>query len=105
MTVTSKGPFRDGRIHVMGKKCSTCVFLPGNRMRLEPGRVKALLDENLAADSALQCHKTLPYAADPLPPAICRGFYDHPRSVESFPLRLGRDMGIIEFDEEVDDEA
>ena len=94
----TEGPYRDGQVHVLEEKCSTCVFRPGNPMSLAAGRVKDLLDSNLAADSALQCHKTLPYSPERWAPAICRGFYDHPRSVESFPLRLARGMGLVAFD-------
>lgn len=94
----TKGPFREGRVHVLAEKCSTCVFRPGNLMRLEAGRVKDLLDRNIERDSALQCHQTLNYSAEALPPAVCRGFYDHPRSDESLPIRMARIMGLIEFD-------
>lgn len=94
----TKGPFRDDRVHVLAERCSTCVFRPGNQMKLEPGRVKDLLEDNLAADSALQCHKTLPYAAEGWEPAVCRGFFDHPRSNESLALRMARVMNVITFD-------
>lgn len=92
------GPFRDDRIHVLAEKCSTCIFRPGNPMHLKPGRVKDILDSNIENDSALQCHKTLAYSAEQWDPAICRGFFDHPRSDESFPVRLARAMDLIEYD-------
>lgn len=58
--------------------CGTCVFRPGNPMFLDPGRLKTLIDEALAADRFIICHATLPYATeDPaVRPAVCRGFYD-----------------------------
>ena len=87
-------------MHVLAERCSTCVFRPGNLMSLGAGRLKDLLDENLTADSALQCHQTLDYSKEQRPPAVCRGFYDHPRAVESFPLRLARSMDRIVFDNE-----
>lgn len=93
------GPYRDGAVHVLAEKCSTCVFRPGNLMRLSPGRLRELLDDNLDADSALQCHQTLPYAAEKRAPAVCRGFWDHPRADESLPIRLARAMGPVAFDE------
>ena len=58
--------------------CTTCVFRPGNPMRLGPGRLKTLIDEALAAERFIICHATLPYATDDpaVRPAVCRGFYD-----------------------------
>jgi hypothetical protein len=68
-------------------------------MHLKAGRVKDLLDENLGADSALTCHETLAgWSEGDRLPAVCRGFYDHPRSVESLPLRLARHLGVVTFD-------
>jgi len=91
------GPYRGGQIHVLAERCSTCVFRPGNLMSLSPGRLADLARENIAADSALQCHQTLEYATDPAPPAVCRGFYDsHAERVR--PLWLARMMGLVTFD-------
>jgi hypothetical protein len=92
------GPYRDGTVHVLAERCSTCVFRPGNLMSLAPGRLRDLLDSNLAADSALQCHQTLPEYPNARPPAVCRGFFDHPRAAESLPLRMARTMGLVTFD-------
>lgn len=50
---------------LLAEKCSTCVFRPGNLMHLRPGRLKALIETNLAADAALICHMTLRYGAHP----------------------------------------
>lgn len=91
------GPYRDGKVHVLEDRCSTCVFRPGNLMSLSPGRLAELARENVAVDSALQCHQTLSYAADPAPPAVCRGFYDA-YADQTFPLRLAQTIGLVEFD-------
>lgn len=56
-------PYRDGRIHVMAEKCSTCVFRPGNVMHLPPGRLKALTDHVQDTGVPFSCHQTLPYAS------------------------------------------
>jgi len=93
------GPYRDGKVHVLEEQCSTCVLRPGNLMQLSAGRMKELLDDNLAEDAALQCHQTLPYSEEARPPAVCRGFFDHPRSNESASLRLARLMNVLEFDQ------
>lgn len=89
-------PYRDGRMHVVADRCSTCVFRPGNPMHLQPGRVRELTDGNLSAESALVCHKTLPYGDHPeVGEAICRGFYDGPGR-GSPALQLAAAMGIVE---------
>lgn len=96
---TSEGPYRDGQVHVCAQRCATCVFRPGNLMHLGPRRLKELLDDNLAADSALTCHETLPEWPNGRPPAVCRGFFDHPRADESLALRLARvTPGALAFD-------
>jgi hypothetical protein len=75
--------FHDGAVHLCARMCSTCIFLPGNLMDLEPGRVKQMVADSLRKDSAIICHATL--GTDH--PAVCRGFFDrHSRDV--FPLRL-----------------
>jgi hypothetical protein len=89
------GPFRGGQVHVLAGKCRTCVFRPGNLMRLRPGRLKQIVADNVAAQSALTCHSTL-YAA-PAPPAICRGFWDRYQA-QVWPLRLAVAMGMVVFD-------
>jgi hypothetical protein len=58
------------------EKCSTCIFRPGNLMHLQPGRVRQMVRDTLAAGSYITCHATLPYADTGSEPAICRGFYD-----------------------------
>lgn len=55
-------PYRDGRVHVMSDKCSTCVFHPGNRMNLSPGRLKGMTDHVQESGVVFSCHQTLPYS-------------------------------------------
>jgi hypothetical protein len=67
----------DGKLRVLSDQCSTCVFRPGNPMHLNPGRLRDLVQQNLAADAALVCHQTLTYGDHPeFGPALCRGFFD-----------------------------
>jgi hypothetical protein len=95
--VTS-GPYRDGKVHVLSDKCSTCVFRPGNLMNLQPGRLKDLVEGNLEPDSALTCHQTLEYSGTGADPAVCRGFFDAYWE-ESTPLRMAKIMDLIEEDD------
>lgn len=61
-TETPIEPFRDGKVHVMSDKCSTCVFRPGNLMHLSPGRLKGMVDHVQETGVPFSCHQTLPYA-------------------------------------------
>lgn len=89
-------PYRDGRVHVRTEKCSTCVFHPGNRMRLPPGRLKDIVDHNVAHEAALVCHETLAYGPKPeLGEAICRGYFDGP-GADTLPMRMAVAMQIVE---------
>lgn len=66
-----------GRTRRLARQCQTCVFKPGNLMHLEPGRLKDLVAQALAAQSYVVCHETLPgVAPDGVAPAVCRGFAD-----------------------------
>lgn len=92
------GPFRDGTIHILDEKCSTCVFRPGNLMHLSQGRLQDLVETNRAADTAFACHQTLPHNNEyDAPPAVCRGYFDAYGS-EVTPLRMATAMGLITED-------
>lgn len=89
----SKPVYSDGKVHVMPEKCSTCIFRPGNLMRLQPGRVKEMVDGALANQSVIPCHKTI--YGEREQEAVCRGFYDaHGSRVPA--LRLAAAMDVIE---------
>ena len=94
--------FSDGKVHVMSEKCSTCIFRPGNLMHLSPGKVKEMVDRSIGDESAITCHKTLPFAANHgQQQAVCRGFMESYAGQVST-LRLALHFGIIkevEFDE------
>lgn len=87
------GPFRDGQVHVLATMCETCIFRPGNLMRLTPGRVKGMVRGALRADAAITCHSTL-YRED-VAPAVCRGFYDR---YETQPLQVAARLELIAED-------
>lgn len=88
------GPYRNGRIHVHANKCDTCVFRKGNPMKLAPGRLAEIIDENLKADTALICHKTT-YEQKP-DENVCKGFFDA-YGDEITALQIAERMGLIEL--------
>ena len=90
MPRSSKKVFRDGKVHVMAKKCATCIFRPGNLMHLEPGRVKWIVKEATKAESCIPCHETTHGQAEG--EAICRGFYDR---FPTLPIRLAEAMNLL----------
>lgn len=86
---------RDGKLRVLSGQCSTCVFRPGNPMHLNPGRLRDLVQQNLAADAALVCHQTLTYGDHPgFGPALCRGFFDAYGHLVNLVRIMGRLGGI-----------
>jgi hypothetical protein len=91
--VNPHNAYREGKIHVCDRLCDTCVFRSGNLMRLEPGRLAAMVAEAKADESAIICHSML--YQDDIDNAVCRGFYDrHPTQ----PLEIAERLGLVEFD-------
>lgn len=89
-----KPPYRDGKMHVMSTKCDTCIFRPGNLMRLEEGRVEQMTSDAVRDQGHIPCHKRL---GEGDARAICRGFFDvHKHDVLA--LQLAERFGIVEFD-------
>lgn len=81
--------YRGGRIHVCARMCDTCIFRPGNLMHLDPGRVEAMVEGAIEADSCIPCHSTLEGAE-----AVCFGFFtQHPTT----PLQIAERIGLITF--------
>lgn len=66
-----------GQPRVLSRPCSTCVFLPGNKMDLRPGRLMDLIRGNTGASShGLICHETLGYGGNPeFGAAYCHNFF------------------------------
>lgn len=93
------GPFDPvtGTVRVLSKRCDTCIFRPGNLMRLQEGRVEAMVAEALESDSAITCHSTLPYGSYPdAEQAICRGFWARHRD-DTVPLRLAQALEVVRY--------
>jgi hypothetical protein len=81
--------YRDGKVHVCDRECSTCVFRKGNLMHLRAGRLRGMIEEAVEAQSAIVCHKTLSGEN-----AACRGFFDRHRTG---PLQIAERLGMIEY--------
>lgn len=88
------GPLTSGGLRVCADLCSSCIFRPGNLMELRPGRVRGMIDEALACDGFIPCHKTLGGKE-----AVCRGFYDLHKT-NTLTLRFGGIVGVIEVNPE-----
>ena len=87
--------FRNGKVHVLSEKCSTCVFRPGNLMHLRPGALKEMVDYHTENQTAFACHQTLDigeYVVEGN--AICRGFFDA-HGADIIPLRMAVAMDIL----------
>jgi hypothetical protein len=83
--------YRDGMVHVQRRRCSTCIFRPGNLMHLRPGRVEQMVEE-CGDDGCIPCHQNLTGKGQ----AVCRGFFDnHKNQVLQVAERLGY---ILEVD-------
>lgn len=83
-----------GGSRLLRERCATCVFRPGNPMRLAPGRLRELLDESLP-DGYIVCHDTVTHGPCPnYGPAICRGFF-HAYATRSTKIRLMRAFALL----------
>lgn len=92
MTHSKHNAFRNNRVHVLSKKCDTCIFRPGNKMNLNEGRVADMVAKAVKNESAIICHATLGTGAD----AVCRGFHDvHGDEVAT--MRLAKALDVIEW--------
>lgn len=88
--MTNRPPYRDSEVHVLARQCGTCIFRPGNLMRLEVGRVEGMVEEAVGADASITCHDTL--YRDDVDQAVCRGFFDRYKTT---PLRLAVVLGVL----------
>lgn len=73
-------------LRVFSGPCSTCIFRPGNKMMLQPGRVKGMVEDVVRDDSHTVCHKTL----GDRPATLCHGMTKrHPGEGVRIFQRLG----------------
>lgn len=90
----SASPYHDGKVHVCAELCATCVFRPGNLMRLESGRLSRMIHDALRGDTAIICHSTLYQQTQQ--EAVCRGFFDRHKR-DTLPLRLALMLDTIAY--------
>lgn len=74
----------------MRERCSTCIFRPGNRMQLQPGRVRGMVAEVKRNEGCIPCHKTLDLPEQ----AVCRGQFD---TAKTQPLQIAERLDLIEW--------
>jgi hypothetical protein len=78
--VPLQNPFdkANGVLRLCARKCTTCIFRPGNQMGLRPGRVTQMTRASLEGQGEIVCHKTLTYSSEGIPEAICHGYWQLP---------------------------
>lgn len=89
--------FRDGNVHVLEAKCSSCIFRSVNDGRIQglrPGRVAGMVQEARADESVIPCHSTIHVRG--VKPAVCRGFWDLPR--RGYLLQIAERLGRVVYD-------
>lgn len=92
----SRPVYADGKVHICKEMCSSCIFRPGNLMKLPAGRVAEMIRaclENLDEAGNIPCHETIHGQAPQ--EAICRGFWDR-YSDQLRILRLAKVMAVVE---------
>jgi hypothetical protein len=96
--VTRTDVYRDGKVHVQARKCSTCIYRPGNLMRLEEGRVASMQSDAVAGEGVIPCHQTIAsYTGEAGEESVCRGFFDVAKHRGL--LAVAERMGVVEFTE------
>lgn len=87
-----------GKPRLLDDKCETCIFRPGNPMRLKPGRVRGMVRDAIGGGGYITCHATLtgPHNPTRTRNAICRGFYDAYAHLSNVLRVFGRLGGFTE---------
>lgn len=87
------GPWRGGKLWVLTRKCDTCIFRPGNKMQLRPGRRDQMVHDCITENRIIPCHETLDGAR-----SVCRGLYDLHYNDIGF-LQVAHRLGVLKFDD------
>jgi hypothetical protein len=88
--------YRDGRVHVQAAKCSTCIYRPGNLMRLDPGRKDRMEADAVKGGGVIPCHQTIEaYTGEAGRESVCRGFFDVTK--HDGLLAAAERLGIVEW--------
>ena len=77
--------YRNGKIHVRKSMCESCPYRHGKD---EARKLFPKIQHNIDKQVALPCHNMV----DGQDEAVCRGFYEHDRTL---PLHLARHMGLV----------
>lgn len=85
--------YRDGFVHVMSKRCSTCIY--GAHSPVDKPRREEVAGSAIDAESTIICHKTLGTGEN----AACRGFFD---LTPTQPLQVASRLGLVRFQDERD---
>jgi hypothetical protein len=91
--MTKTNVFNDGKVHVQERKCSTCIYRPGNLMHLAPGRKEGMEAKAIEDGGVIPCHQTI--HGNRTQESVCRGFFDVAKH-EGL-LAVAERMDIIEF--------
>jgi hypothetical protein len=78
--------FRDGKVMVCKRQCSTCIFGPKSPIGEE--RRNEMVQEATRRESAIICHATL--GGDN---AVCRGFFERHKTA---PLQIAERLGVLQ---------
>ena len=84
--------FVNGKVYIRKRRCDTCIFRPGNLMRLEEGRRDQMVADAVRDESCIPCHDHL-YQDEDVEP-VCRGFYD---AHATTPILVAEAIGIVEW--------
>jgi hypothetical protein len=96
--VSDTDVYRNGKVHVQAVKCSTCIYRPGNLMRLQEGRKDSMQAEAIAGQGVIPCHQTIEaYSGERGAESVCRGFFDVAKH-EGL-LAVAERLDIVEFTE------
>lgn len=88
-----------GKLEVLAEQCPTCIFRPGNPMKLRAGRVASMVRECYERQSFIPCHETMSHDEDDDNRAdgpVCRGFFDAHGDASQL-VRICERLGQIEF--------
>lgn len=88
--------YRDGKVHVLSDKCSTCIFTTNRPV--DGARVAGLVrDTKDEPGATVPCHATL-YRPGKEENAVCAGWYE--RFADADPiLSMAKAMDVIEYDD------
>ena len=91
------------RFEVMAVQCSTCIFRPGNPMKLRAGSLRRMVQDCLDLNTHVVCHDSPSVAGTGERAIACRGFLDRyphvsiaERMADAFGLRVLVDPATLE---------